>query len=95
MHHLYPHISHGNNNDDADSGNGTDSDTSSDDGTLYIDFSDVQKKDPREAEQLIYFQKRYFTRKWRRWTAKTVRKSRRFVKRRKGSGGSKARHFIA
>jgi hypothetical protein len=75
---------------------GTDTDTSSDDPNDPVDFTDLQGYDPQESEEWLYYQKRFHTKRWRRFTQKPVRRVRRFVKRRayfgrKGKGRSKGK----
>ena len=68
--------------DDDDSfDSGTDSDTSSDDGTEFIDNSDIQNMTDAQAGPHIFMAYRHAKRKWRRYSNKQVRHVRRKFKR--------------
>jgi hypothetical protein len=81
----------------ADDDSGTDTDTSSDDGTEVINTTfDINGPEHIVQEQ-IYWQMRNAKRLWRRYTHKPVRKVRRFVRKNKGKGkgGKRANSFLA
>jgi len=85
--------------EDASVSSGTGSDTSSDSGNEPIDMSDLQNLTDEQAHTQCFLQKRYFKRKWRRFTGKRVRKVRRVFKKsrytyyRKGKGKGRSRSF--
>ena len=80
----------------------TETDTSSDNGAP-IDMSDVAHMNREQAGEHIFWQYARAKHKWRRFSGKTVRKSRRFVKKSfgnrdrtkgRGKGGRFARHYL-
>ena len=79
--------------DEADfESDGTDTDTSSDDGErIPIDFTSWNKMSQGEAGQEIYWMYKTAKKAWRRFSHKPVRKARRFAKR-KGSRKGKGKH---
>ena len=83
---------------DDRSGNGTDTDTSSSDGLTNYDTSDLpQTRDAGELLQHAYWAYAKAKGRWRRLTAKPVRRTRRFLKRSFGKGfskGSFSQHFV-
>ena len=79
-----PYVSGGQSTEDnRDYWSSTDSDTSSDNYEDNIDMSDVQNLPTAEAEEILYYQKSFAKKRWRRYTAKPVRKVRRFIRKRK------------
>ena len=76
---------------------GTDSDTSSDDGNEDIEAMDVSNLTEEQAAEAIYMAYRKAKRHWRRFTGKPVRKFRRHFRRHqysKGKGRGKGRGFF-
>ena len=69
----------GDSNDDWDSG--TDTDTSSDDGTEVIPNDDIRNMTEEQAAAHIYYGYKRGKRRWRRYTGKRVRYVRRQIKR--------------
>ena len=74
----------------------TETETSSDDGTVPIDYNDCNGYTHDQIAQYLYGEKSHANQRFRRWTSKPVRRVRRFVKKRvylirqrfgKGKGG--------
>ena len=77
----------------VDFDSGTDSDTSSDDGAVDIDYSDIAGMTPEQADEHIYWQYAQAKKRWRRHSEKPVRRVRRFVRRKGGKGWQACPHI--
>ena len=73
---------------------GTDTDTESDSGMSIFSDTDIKGLAPGDGASKLYWGYRKAKKRWRRYTGKPVRKARRWVKRRGGSGGRTARKYL-